>query len=101
MPEHLTDDIEKLYINGLQALESARILEKREVTIRCTALAWAVIVAHKIGDQRFGTYKSQFMDSVNGAGEIGGRQPLFFSPLFKTLKSASELRSEVETAIDL
>jgi hypothetical protein len=83
------------FLDGLQALESSEAFKKPEITGRGVALAWATIASHETKDEvRSARYLKDLTMLQVEARSAGGRQPLFFSPISKTLCLFEKLKEE-------
>lgn len=97
----VTNDVEerrKCFERGLNQLEDSHALQKSEITVRLTALAWAVIAAREIGDDKqLKLYQDDFDSLGLEIRTIAGREPLFFCPLAKRMVNFKQLRHNVTT----
>jgi hypothetical protein len=85
------------FTEGLQALKESKALDKHELTTRATALSWAVIATHELGQTTERDRYRRDLESIQaGAINTGGRVPLFFSPLSCKILRFDELCSEID-----
>jgi hypothetical protein len=84
------------FSEGLAKLEKTDALNKHELTTRATALSWAVIASHALGNvSERGRYQTELENIQTAAVSTGGKIPLFFSPISRRLLRFDELRSEI------
>jgi hypothetical protein len=90
----------KLFESGLSALREAKTFERRETSAKLLAFAWAVIACHELDATKD---QEKYLEKLNAAElsvhPVGGRKPLFFSPVSKGQLLFSELQKEVAEAI--
>jgi tetratricopeptide (TPR) repeat protein len=80
--------------NGLKLLSMAT--KKREITTRVTALVWGIVAAHNLGNENNKDDYIKDLKSIEiNIHGIGGRLPLFFSPLSKQLLNLSDIKNEL------
>ena len=73
-----------LFFDGLDRLENSGALNKTELTVRLTSIAWAIIASSEINDdKKISKYTKDLHDSGQNIRTVAHRQPLFFSPLEK------------------
>ena len=70
-------------------------LSNHETSTRASALAWANIAAREIGDEAaMGKYTKELEAAAALAWPVGGRAPLFFCPIEKTMVDFAHLRGK-------
>jgi hypothetical protein len=83
--------------NCLKVLDTSGALSKFEETVRVTALAWGVIAAHYAADV---AKESSYLEQLKGIGAeirpLGGRVPLFFCPMQKTMVEFGGLMEQLD-----
>jgi tetratricopeptide (TPR) repeat protein len=82
---------------GLELLEgSTGPLSKRETSVRLTAVAWAIIAAHDIGDTaKRERYLRELDAAKSSVRPVGGRALLFFCPITKTQVMLQQLQEVI------
>ncbi len=84
------------YRHGLETLEASGATAKKENAVRVTALAWAVIASHEIGDQQRKDKALKELDMIgSNIRLVANREPLFFCPTEKTLVTFKRLRQNL------
>jgi len=85
---------------GLTVLEASDGLSKPELTGRAIVLAWAVIASHELQDiEKQDKYLKKLDELQTEVRSAGGRQPLFFCPLTKTLCTFAQIRQNLSDYI--
>jgi tetratricopeptide (TPR) repeat protein len=89
-----------LFREGLALLEApSGPLSKREPSVRISALAWAIIATREAVDTAGQDRYSRDLDAAGSyARPVGGRAPLFFCPVTKTLVMFDQLKKIVATS---
>ena len=86
----------QFYQDGLAALESSGAINKKEITVRVTALAWAVIASHEINEHE---KVERYLKELDAIGSnirlVGKREALFFCPTGKNLVTFERLRKNL------
>jgi tetratricopeptide (TPR) repeat protein len=88
---------------GLMLLEDSKsgALQKREVTNRVTALAWAILASRALKDDQKALRYEQELDTIGASIRNVShppRKPLFFSPISKVLVDFGRLKKEISKA---
>ncbi|MGB8294925.1 MAG: hypothetical protein WCG85_05820 [Polyangia bacterium] len=93
-------DVGDSWRTGFRLLEDSGATRRREITTRVTALAWGLVAAAKLGDadarERYGLE----LATIQQSGQVGGRVPLFFSPISKQLLDLDALVRELPSRLD-
>jgi tetratricopeptide (TPR) repeat protein len=83
---------------GLTLLEDPKsgALQKREITTKVTACAWAVITTRALNDAQRASHYAQELETIGKSiRPIANRIPLFFSPISKIPLSFEDLSEEL------
>ncbi len=85
----------EMFKHGLTMLEgTASPLARRETSGRLTALAWAIIATREVAnEEQQNKYTALFEGAGANVRSVGGREPLFFCPMTKTLVNFDGLRA--------
>jgi tetratricopeptide (TPR) repeat protein len=99
----LTEDVDKReqgFRLGLSALRENKSLEKTEMTTRATAIVWAAVACHEVHDDKGLEVQLKTSDRLEaGTISTGGRVPLFFCPITKTLCRFDALRENLKAQL--
>jgi len=87
----------KCFRDGLSLLEGpSGAFSKHETSTRVSAFAWANIPAREIGDEAaMGKYTKELEAAAALARPVGGRAPLFFFPIEKTVVDFAHLKETI------
>ena len=90
-----------LFEEGLNLLRASGNLDKAEQWSRVLAFSWAVLAAHRAGDEgKLTSYREELQALTSNVRAVGTREPLFFSPVTKVLVNSAELWKNIEAEAD-
>ena len=85
-----------LWREGLESLEKSGALGKQEVTQRVTAIAWAILACDKLGEHERVASLSIDLSRSGADKTIAGLDPVYFSPLQKTVVRFRHLLKDLQ-----